>query len=94
MAQLDSRECPSCSTRQWPAVLRWKWNTCWAIPHDPTGRTAGHRRVHHAGSDWRSKEEVLKGMTDNLLLGAAAAIRVNWKPTYGRARPFLYRSGL
>ncbi len=19
----------SCSTRQWPAVLRWKWNTCW-----------------------------------------------------------------
>ena len=29
MAQLDSVSAASCSTRQWPAVLRWKWNTCW-----------------------------------------------------------------
>ena len=27
-------------------------------------------------SDWRSKEEVLKGMTDNLLLAGVAATRV------------------
>ncbi|XPE63480.1 hypothetical protein ACNKHU_24945 [Shigella flexneri] len=31
-----------------------------AHPHDPTGRTVGHRRAHHAGKDGRSKEEVLK----------------------------------
>lgn len=29
MAQLDSRECRQLLNQQWPAVRRWKWNTCW-----------------------------------------------------------------
>ncbi len=94
MAQLDTVSAASCSTRQWPAVLRWKWTPAGAIPHDPTRRTAGHRRVITLESDWRSKEEVLKGMTDTCCWRAAVAIRVNWKPTCGRRGRFLYRSGL
>ncbi len=39
-------------------------------------------------SDWRSKEEVLKGMTDNLLLAGGAATRVSWRPISGRAKRY------
>ncbi len=38
-------------------------------------------------NDWNSKEEVMKGMTDNLLLAGRAAIRASWKPISGPARP-------
>ncbi|XPE67880.1 hypothetical protein ACNKHP_14805 [Shigella boydii] len=38
-------------------------------------------------SDWRSKEEALKGMTDNPPLAGRCPIPVNWKPTYGCVMP-------
>ncbi|MFP1592641.1 hypothetical protein ACLB1M_31085 [Escherichia coli] len=50
MAQLDSRECRKLLNggNGWRTSLEAEH---WLVqfPHDPTGRTAGHRRVHHAG---------------------------------------------
>ncbi len=45
-------------------------------------------------SDWRSKEEVLKGMTDNLLLAGRCHTRVSWRPISGRAKRIFHRAGL
>ncbi|XNM77157.1 PTS sugar transporter subunit IIA [Escherichia coli] len=39
-------------------------------------------------SDWRSKEEVLKGMTDNLLLAGRCRYPRKLVSRLGRARPF------
>lgn len=39
-------------------------------------------------NDWNSKEEVMKGMTDNLCSPGDAAIRASWKPIYGHAKPY------
>jgi Phosphocarrier protein HPr/phosphoenolpyruvate--protein phosphotransferase (EC 2.7.3.9)/PTS system IIA component len=38
-------------------------------------------------NDWQSKEEVIKGMTDNLLLAGRCRYPRSWKPISGRAKP-------
>ncbi|STI82578.1 multiphosphoryl transfer protein 2 [includes phosphoenolpyruvate-protein phosphotransferase);phosphocarrier protein Hpr; fructose-like specific PTS system EIIA component] [Escherichia coli] len=67
MRNLIAVSAASCSTRQWPAVLRWKWNTCWRNSAYPTGRTAVTAECITLEVTGAAKE-VLKGMTDNLLL--------------------------
>ncbi|XNM79027.1 putative PEP-binding protein [Escherichia coli] len=50
MAQLDSRECRKLLNQAMACpYFAGSGTPARAIPHDPTGRTAGHRRVHHAG---------------------------------------------
>lgn len=50
MAQLDSRECRQLlQPGNGLPYFAGSGTPAGAIPHDPTGRTAGHRRVHHTG---------------------------------------------
>jgi fructose-specific PTS system IIA-like component len=39
-------------------------------------------------NDWNSKEEVMKGMTDNLLLAGRCRYPASWRPICGRAKPY------
>ncbi len=50
MAQLDSRECRKLLNQAMACRTSLEVKApAGAIPHDPTRRTAGHRRVHHTG---------------------------------------------
>jgi fructose-specific PTS system IIA-like component len=88
LARLDSRACRQLLNQAMQCRTSLEVEHCWPSSACPAGRAADYHAVHYLNSDWRSKEEVLKGMTDNLLLAGAAATRVSWRPISGRAKRY------